>query len=1187
MKKVFLFFCLSLFIIRMNAQNCGFYADLENNEAAFAQQVCNISSEGINAPIFYPKEGDPTLKFKVNFIFFQRDDGEGSFNEADHGDFLDDLVSNMNHRISHLTRTCEQESNPPDCPDLGEDFIGTIKLEFDVERYYIPNTAAWDNDPNDIISCSSTLNEVVSSGFFSSTGSYMNQNATLVESMGIRPALNVFFTNDGNAYEDYLYDETQCWHGWDTARGAGFNDDVDRDGRVHMCNEYLSYLRSEAAGNLFNYRLDRSRSIVHEILHNFGLGDLNNQSSGVCECNIMVTNYTPIRNRLEPWQVQEIHDQLAWSNMRQYVYCDVPESGDPLKIEGDETWSYDTKMHRDIVIESGGKLTITCRLQMPRKGKIVVKPGGELIVNGGTVTYDGAPNEECLGDHWQGIVVIGNPDEGQWIDQNTGLRKQGYVYLEDATIENAVEAISVYDIDSSMPQSTTGGLVRARNSIFKNNIRSVHFLPYIETTEWGAWGGNGSWFTDCDFLIDDDFTGASFDEHVMLFGVKGLTFRSCNFENEVDLLNSLGGAGIRATDAGFSVEGKCIAGEPCTSWKPSSFTTLRNGIHATMSGSVPYTFVVDRTDFFNNDCGIYSEAVNNVQITRSTFQIGAWNPIDWAARDIGVFINTGTAYSIEENEFSGASGFNTLGVLIRESGDDFNQVFKNNYGGLVAANLSNRDNINETNGAQGLKYFCNINHKNHSDFAVPDQGLWPESGISTLQGGFTQPTGNTFSFAAPLGDDSDFLNEMFDLDYFYYNQAFAQTPLDYTESTIDLIGISTENQCTSNYDEKGLVAFPDIVRFTNQFGDHKLLYDSLDEVRNTLIDGGNTLSLTNMIASLLTTDGVQLKFDLLNISPYLSKAALEATAQRTDILSHTDIYDVLIANPDESRREPLIQYLENSVNPLPAPMIDALRNLPFTVTGRTILEHNWAYHYEQVSEATDFIIKHYLADSLDFQIDSIDYWLEQKGTFASELQRVDLWLAGGNTAEADQLLSAVPQNYMLSSKQATEFAYFKDLKTLQVTMFSQGESILDFDSTEVVELERIADESEWIAGQQARNILNFGFGYNYEPDIIRPSSGPAFRLGNLKESIPEKKITNAFPNPASEHITFQYKLNELKPNSSIRISNTLGETIMEFPIQTKLGFIDWNVKEVKAGLYFYSIVEGRHILESGQLVITH
>ena len=37
----------------------------------------------------------------------------------------------------------------------------------------------------------------------------------------------------------------------------------------------------------------------------------------------------------------------------------------------------------------------------------------------------------------------------------------------------------------------------------------------------------------------------------------------------------------------------------------------------------------------------------------------------------------------------------------------------------------------------------------------------------------------------------------------------------------------------------------------------------------------------------------------------------------------------------------------------------------------------------------------------------------------------------------------------------------------------------------------------------------------------------------------------------------------------------------------KQGYIDWNTKEVKSGLYFYNIAKGQHVLDSGQILIAH
>jgi hypothetical protein len=75
---------------------------------------------------------------------------------------------------------------------------------------------------------------------------------------------------------------------------------------------------------------------------------------------------------------------------------------------------------------------------------------------------------------------------------------------------------------------------------------------------------------------------------------------------------------------------------------------------------------------------------------------------------------------------------------------------------------------------------------------------------------------------------------------------------------------------------------------------------------------------------------------------------------------------------------------------------------------------------------------------------------------------------------------------------------------------------------------------------------------------------PGFRVGNISLSI-RKKCS-------------KYKSN------SVCIK---GRKVKELFLDKKHGIIEWHTNEVRAGLYFYSIAKGKHVLDSGQILIAH
>ncbi len=900
-----------------------------------------------------------------------------------------------------------------------------------------------------------------------------------------------------------------------------------------------------------------------------------------CVNNFM--SYSTVNNFLSPLQLGRINKNLIHGFQSKFLEVEYDENM-TIVIEEDETWEVGKFITGDIIVTEGNRLTITCKVLMPPGGRIIVERGAELHVDGGWITIASRCN-----DLWQGIVVLGDSDENQFAYNGNGDRYQGKVeIINDAIIENAITGVSLFDIDN--PVGTTGGIIIATtNSTFKNCGQAVHFRPYTNYYSIGNPTFNYSYFKDCTFTVDDEIL-THFHQHLYLEGVSGIQIIACDLENVKNSAYQRGN-GIYAVDAHFNLQGKCTSGIPCSQWKRPTVKGFTNGIRAENSGMSIHAFRVDRTDFDNNFIGIYSSAVNNLRVTRSDFKVGLGI---FTYQPAGICINNGTGYMVENNNFTGTLGLGntSIGVWVRETGNDNNEIYQNTFDGFFAANLSNGDNRNEDDPFLGLHFFCNENQDNVFDFSVPYEppnefGESP-NGIAQNQGFFNEAAGNKFSFN-PGDNESDFFNQSpWTVNYFYYKDDPDQIPEDYTIPLVSISEAGQAHDCTVNYPDvpEEPQEEPELPDKTSQFNDNSGLYNGRVTQREALIDDGDTPSLVNTINNFLSA-GTQLKADLLDISPYLSYNALVAAADRYDILSHADVYDIMAANPDESRQEPLLEYLETKSNPMPSNMVDSLRNQSFTVTARTILENQIAYHAVEKESAANFILHHYLTDTTGLQMDSILFWLDNKGGLTSEYIKVDAYLHDRDTTAAIQQLDSIAQNYTLSADQTTELGYFSDLKHLQVNLLRGGRTILECDSAEVEELIQIAGSSRWLAGQQAQNILNFGYGHDSIPAPILPELSGGVRLADqrLKNNTPS--VTYAFPNPADNLVTFQYSLPEADARCFIQVFDRYGREIITLPVPQKQGFIDWNTKEVREGLYFYSITNGKKVIGSGKVVIAH
>jgi len=567
---------------------------------------------------------------------------------------------------------------------------------------------------------------------------------------------------------------------------------------------------------------------------------------------------------------------------------------------------------------------------------IIVKPGAKLILDGATLT-------NACSKPWKGIQVWGDKTAHQFPDAN-GNYQQGYLELNEATIENAVCAVDLWKPDD---YDKTGGILKATNSHFINNVKSIHACNYTNKHPvTGQAISNVSFAKNCTFEINEAYNPAlEFFKHVDLCHVNGIRFLGCDFlvsnVNGVSLYNQA----IASYSASFKVDGYCNASIiPCPEvyYDHTTFTGFNWGIFATADLSLTNTFSVSHSIFNNNGTGIKMTAVKNASIYDNDFNIGpnlgdAYLCNTTSTSGFGIYSENSSGFSIEENLFQKANGApteNYTGIYILNS-QSADEIYKNTFNGLSYGNIAEGKNWLNVNLYQGLIYYCNENSGNYEDFRV---GPIPGSGIQARQGDINHAAGNTFSSNA----NYNFNNRgWYEIGYFYD----INIPAAYPERVFHVTreGVNISNACSSHYGNNGS-GVPDIVLTAEQmqqaeseyfmasseYNDVKLLYDNL-------VDGGNTQALLADIENSYPEQMWTLYYELLARSPHLSREVLIAVADQTDVFPPSAIFDIMMANPDELKRYDMLTYLETKDDPLPDYMIAILSEVAEGTTYKTAL----------------------------------------------------------------------------------------------------------------------------------------------------------------------------------------------------------------------------------------------------------
>jgi len=148
-------------------------------------------------------------------------------------------------------------------------------------------------------------------------------------------------------------------------------------------------------------------------------------------CDTMASNnvmdYNAQQNAWTPCQIGTIHRNFSSLRSRQRKllirnWCQLDER-QTVYIRQPTHWKGAKDLAGHIVIDGGGQLEIGNRLALPKGAKIIVRPGGKLIINNATIHND-------CGELWEGIEI-----------ENDGKRKGEVVFVGKPKLENVRYAV--------------------------------------------------------------------------------------------------------------------------------------------------------------------------------------------------------------------------------------------------------------------------------------------------------------------------------------------------------------------------------------------------------------------------------------------------------------------------------------------------------------------------------------------------------------------------------------------------------------------------------------------------------------------------------------------------------------------------------------------------------------------------
>ena len=865
--------------------------------------------------------------------------------------------------------------------------------------------------------------------------------------------------------------------------------------------------------------------------------------------------------------------------------CDYSSS--PIIILSDTTWSTDQEIYSDVVIENGASLTITSVVSFSEQARILVKQGGLLFLDSGTL------NNLCYG-MWQGVEVWGDPT------QASAAPYQGMVFLKNgAVIENAVTGILAAKTMNNETKGSwintdlAGGIIRSVSGNLRNNKTGVHMLKYPadEFTHLST-----SYFTNCNFIVDTMYLD-NYDTTCLakLSQINNVKFNHCTFINN-SFWNQYG-TGIYSFNSKFFVEGQKLGDD----WNNGLFKNLDYGIYAIASGTQYYADI-RHTDFNLNHRGVYLGAMSNPRITSNDFIV-----TDSAAfGSYGLYLDNSTGYMVEENRFLGkdnepdgkppAPECIGIGMIINNSGDPQNEIYNNRFDSLEIASSAqnwNRSIFEEL----GLKIKCNDYWKNSNDILVITEIINQNPpGISISQGapGATDmQAGNTFSWynfgSGPQYSDYDNLQNS---PLIYYHHDTLATPFIHIKPKyrspapiITTQNISNpylkEESCPSSITGGG----GSIGVIKGKITAYENKADSTTTILNALVDGGNSDVLEQQVLQSMPPETYNLYMSLMGKSPYLSDSVLMAAIEKENVLPNVLIKDILVANPQAAKSEEVMQKVDEKSYPLSDEMLAEVLLGKYTVAAREKLEAqvNW-YRHSRVM-ALNRLKQYYLSDTIcETSIDSLIILLESETGVQEKYELLFAYTHNGQWTDAISLLNSIPSNNALNEQQQTLYNDFLDYVVVLNELYEADTNFYGLTEQQKNLLMDLTENASNSVGAYARNILISLGKYNYDEPILLPEEGlkssSAIQITEpVLKSYPKIKV---YPNPAKDYVIIEILKGNIK-GADIYLYDNLGKFIRNFSIPPREQFVILQLKGIEPGTYIISVQYDGSVIGSEKL----
>ena len=139
---------------------------------------------------------------------------------------------------------------------------------------------------------------------------------------------------------------------------------------------------------------------------------------------------------------------------------------------------------------------------------------------------------------------------------------------------------------------------------------------------------------------------------------------------------------------------------------------------------------------------------------------------------------------------------------------------------------------------------------------------------------------------------------------------------------------------------------------------------------------------------------------------------MESVSDRDDVFTESVLFEILLSNPDELKKDSLMIYLRNKENPLPSYMLDILDEIALgTTTAKTVMQTRMATSKRDFTRAAGEIIRSLVNDTI-LDVYELRGWLANMDEFDAKMARGLAQAKAGEGVPADEFFASLRQEIL-------------------------------------------------------------------------------------------------------------------------------------------------------------------------------